>query len=497
MLLIGLPLFAAGMLGIFSGILVPMRKLPPHEYTQAVRAPAWFTVVIGVALVCLSILTLRQLPDSGDQIFIGTNGHPWLMVDAYTIWCSLLLGIVLAVTSWLPAARRSLVPRSLPPFALTLVVAGCLQFMLCSVQLRLIAWSWAAALLGVTALWIWLFRPARRWAAYEVPIVLLLAGMLGVIGLLWLNGLAHGEATTTVWSTLVSAPPRAVSGSTLLVLLAWLGPACYLPWWLWNRREEQAMVWLPAALSLAVVGVLTLTRLIYFSFPVIDTGSVQLLGLEHLFFVKRLFGWVLGWGALALFVGAGWLAYPVVLRREMHTGILRPLTLVISGMLLIGLGVGYQNQYVSAVIGVLWLQFAWVGLLCVWLTAGGLLPALQTTERPERLTLGVSLSLALISIAVIPPTPGYRSFAVFAAPLYRFGLPAVLVILAMVIAAVSTGLLLPRWYHSQASPIRREGVGWGIIGPFALTLALLVCGLLAGQLTPLFKLIAQSLLQAL
>ncbi|MHB9024262.1 MAG: hypothetical protein ACYC7E_08810 [Armatimonadota bacterium] len=496
-MLIGLPLLAAGMLLAFAGLLVPLRKLPSHEYLQAVRAPAWFAVAIGLGLICLAILSLRLFPPSGDQIFIGSDGRfPWFMVDAYTAWGSLLLGIVLAVASWLPAARRSLVPHSLAPFTLTLVVAWCAQLMVSAVQLRILAVAWLIAALVAAALWSWLYRPARRWAAYEVPLVLLLAGVLGTIGLCWLNALVHGETTTSIWSALLFAPPRAVSAALLLVLLAWLGPACYLPWWLWNRREEQAMVWLPAALLLATAGVLTLARLVLFAFPVIGIGNDQLPELEHIFFARRLFGWVLGWGALALCIGAGWLASSVILRRETHTGILRPLALVFAGMLLLGIGTGFQHQSIGVVTGVLWLQLTWVGLLCVWLVTGGLLPALLSTEHAERATLAVCLAAALASVALIPLTPGYRTFVLVFTPLQRFGVPQALVILVMAVAAISAALLLPRWIRTQVSPIRREGVGWGILGPFALTLGLLSCGLFAGQLSPLLETVARYLLQA-
>ena len=85
------------------------------------------------------------------------------MVDAYTLWGSALLGSVLLVTAWVPAARRSLVPRSAGPFIIILSLTWAALIMLFGVQLPVILVGWLAVLAGVIGLWCFLYRPWRQW----------------------------------------------------------------------------------------------------------------------------------------------------------------------------------------------------------------------------------------------------------------------------------------------------------------------------------------------
>lgn len=496
--IIWLPLLAAVVLMCYPLALALIRRLPAHEYEQAVRAPAWLAVITGAGLLLLSILALARMPLDGEQVFIGfPSSSPLLMVDAYTLWASALLGAVLAVAAWVPAARRSLVPHSIWPFIVILLLTWTALLMLCGVHLKITLLGWLALLGGVIGLWAFLFRPQGRWHQLEPALVLLLAGILGGSGLLWLLQLAHGDILTNLWSNLLSASPRATNGLVLLLALGWLGPAVYLPWWLWTRRDEQAMVFLPAALLLAVVGPLTLVHVLFLSFPVSGTELTQLVPeAKPLFLVRNVLGWLLAWGLLALLTGAGWLACLVVQYRKAHPGLLRPLVLVSTGLLLLGIAGGLLGQRGNGLLGMLWLQLAWVGSLGIWPAANGLLPALTRNERGERATVLLSCWLALAALVAVPWLPGYRGLAALWGVLSQAAMPPGLIVFALIVTALSAGYLLPRWAATQQADTPHPGVGWGIIAPFAMAFCLVACGLLASQFHTLFALIRQSLLQA-
>ena len=473
-----------------------LRALPEHEYVQTERAPAWFAVAIGAGLTVLSLLALTALPHEGDQVFIGFSAtSPLLMVDAYTLWGSALLGVMLAVASWVPAARRSLVPHSTWPFSIILLLTWASLLMLFGVQLRVILLGWLAVLGGIIGLWWYLFRPQRNWFHFEIALVLLLSAILGGSGLLWMLRLTHGEILINLWSTLLSASPRATNGVVLLLAIGWLGPAAYLPWWLWMRREEESMVFLPAALLLATVGHLTLVHVLFLSFPAASAAFRQATGVEYLFLVRQVLGWLLAWGLLALLMGAGWLAYITIQQHKVRISSLRPLTLVATGMLILGVAGGLLAQGAQGIIGLCWMQLTWVGVIGIWLSAGGLLPVLASAERPERRTVQVALWVALVTLAALPPLAGFHGLAALWSALNQAAIPPALIVFTLVVTGLCTALLLPRWVAAQQAETPRAGVGWGILAPFLLALVLVACGLLSRQLTPGFELIKQSLLQ--
>ena len=492
------------MLGLFALLLRPLRHIPAHEYDQLLRAPAWLLTVIGGGITLCSLGALAQVAHGDAQVFYGsTRGVTLLLGDAYTFWGSALLGVVLATSSWAPAARRTLVPRALPYFLLVLLLAWLALLLLFSVQLSLTLLSWLLLLGGVVVLWAWLYRPLWRWEFMEVPVVLALAGVLGCLGLARLHFAAPATDLTGLWTVLLSSSAPSTHLALLLVLLGWLGPAVYLPWWAWQRREEVTLIWTPAALLLAVTGVLALIRLVCFAFP--NGGGAllaQLPGIDPLTLIKRLLSWVAGWGMIALLLGAGWLALNVTVRRRAARGMLHPLTLAAAGLLLLALSAGLFGLIAEggprrdeALTGLLWLVPTWAGALVIWLTAGRLLSVLTRYERAERLVLQAALWGALAALVALPPSSGFRGVQAVYHTWRQAGTSPLLIIILLALVALSAGLQVPAWCRSRAADTPHPGAGWGIIAPFLLALLLVSSGLLAGPLAPLFTLIRQSLLQ--
>ena len=504
LMLLALPVLAAGMLGLFAVLLRPLRKIPAHEYEQLVRAPAWLVTMIGVGITLLSLVALVQVARGDAQVFYGsTRGVTLLMGDAYTFWGSALLGAVLATAAWAPAARRTLVPRALPYFLLLLLLTWCALLLLFSVQLPLTVLSWLLLLGGVVVLWAWLYHPPWRWEFMEVPVVLGLAGVLGCLGLSRLHAMAPSADLSGLWNVLLASSASSMHLALLLVLLGWLGPAVYLPWWVWRRSEEVTLIWTPAALLLAVSGVLALIRLVFFAFPVGGGGVLaQLPGVDQLTLIKRLISWVAGWGIIALLLSAGWLVVNVGRWRRAAWGVLQPLPLAAAGLLLLGLAAGLFGLVAEvgprrdqALNGLLWLLPTWAGALVICLTAGSLLSALTLRERTERRVLQASVWGALAALVALPPSSGFRG-VLADYPTWRIaGMSPRLVLLLLVLLAIGAGLQLPAWCRRRVAETPRAGTGWGIIAPFLFALLLVTGGLLAGPLSPLFTLIRQSLLQ--
>lgn len=491
------------MLAIFAVLLGPLRRLPTHEYVQLERAPAWLTVVVGGGILLISLLALRQLQAQEAQVFIGLHRRgALLMADAYSLWGSALLGAVLAVAAWVPAARRSLLPKAIPCFLLVLVLAWCSLLLLFSVQIGVTLVSWLLLLAGVLMLWALLFRPGWRWEQLEVFVLLSLAGILGGIGLLWLRTLTQGYDLTNMWNALLTVSPRAVNGVILLLAIAWLGPAVYLPWWLWARRDAATTVWIPASLCLSVAGVLAFTRVLFFVFPAGGGDITQLPGVEHLYMVKHILHWMLAWGFFSLLLGAGWLVYASV-RRVTPTAMFRPIVLLASGLLLLGIAggalglTGEQQQTVrSAMTGMLWIIPTWAGAITVWLAVGNLLPQLTHHERSERIVLYGALGMATAALLAVPPTTGFYGIRTLWSSWGQFGASPAIILISLLVALCCIGWQLPRYLSTQVAASSHPGTGWGVIGPFAFAFVLLAAGVLAGPLAPLFSLIRISLLQA-
>ena len=485
------------MLAVYPLVLKALRGLPPDEYAQALRAPAWFTVVIGGALSLLALWALRVMASSpgGAQVLVGLPGQgALLMADAYTLWSCAILGAALAVGAWVPAARRSLIRPSLLPFPIILLLTWLAQLMLCSLRVPVALVCWLLILMGVGVVWYLLFRPRRQWQALEMPLVLLLAALLSTIGLLWLHRLSHGETLADAWVMLLSANPQATNGAALLLVLGWLGPAIYLPWWLWTRRDEASMLWLPAALVTVIAAQFALVHILYLAFPPASDEIVKAAGIHPLFLIERTLGWMTAWGLLALLAGSGWLAYVAVMRLQPTVARLRPLALVAAGVLLIGISMGLQGQQQGGMHGLLWLQLAWASMLCVWLAAGGMLTALAPTEQAERTTVQIACWLSLLTLIAMPPGPGYRGLAALWEPMQTHSVPRALIVLTLVVAGMCAGAALPRWFAQQTVPTPRPGAAWGILGPFLLAFVILLLGFFSLRLTPLLDMIGRSLL---
>ena len=484
-----------GILACFPLLRALARQLPADEYAQAQRAPAWFIVVIGATLALLALLALHEMPPGGDQFFIAwPHGGAMLMIDAYTLWATALLGGALAVGAWVPAARRS-APEAVAPAVLVLALTWFALLMLYSANLRGTLCWWLALIAGVIGAWVMLYRPRWNWLEFEVPLVLALAGLLGAIGLGWLSAMAPQDVLTRIWSALLFTSPKSTNIAILFLVLGWLGPAVYLPWWCWMRREEQAVIWLPAALVLTLAGNLTLVHVLFLAFPAENPFFSNLAHIEHLFLIKRLLGWMLAWGLMALLVGAGWLSYTAMTKRGREPMALRPLALVAAGVMLLGVSTGLQAA--QGIAGLLWLQLTWACTMVVWLSAGALLPALTLEEGGERGILLTALWLSLAAIVALPPTPGFLGCAALWAAMLQLGVPQPLVVISLIAGGLSAAVILPRWALGQRALVPRPGAGWGIIGPFTLAFALIACGFLAPRFDPLLSLIRQSLLQTI
>jgi len=494
-MLVWLPLLGAVMLALFPLVLRKLPGLPPDEYTQALRAPAWFTVVIGGSLSALSLsaLSAMSLPAGGDRVFTSVLGLP-IMVDAYALWSNAILGAALAVGAWVPAARRSIMPSPLFPYPIVLLLAWLAQIMLFSFHYSVILCGWLLLLAGVAGLWFMLFRPRRR-RDLELPLALALVVLLSAIGLLWLNGLAHRDSLMNAWSILSVADPRATNGIVLLLALGLLGPSIYLSWWLWPRRDERTMVWLPAVLPASVAAQSAFIHVLYLTFPPAGEELQRAAGVAPFFLIDRALGWITSWGLLALLAGSGWLVFHAVMRSAPKVGRLRPLALVAAGVLLLGISVGVQSQQQGGISGLLWLQLSWMGITCVWLASGGMLSALATAEQSERTMVQIACWMSLLVLMAIPPGPVYRGLAALWEPMKELSVPRVLVAFTLVVAGLSAGFALPRWFAQQAAPTPRAGAAWGIIGPFLLAFLLVALGVFGWLMSPLLDVIGHSLRQ--
>lgn len=496
-IILSLPLLAAAVLALFALARRLLRALPAHEYEQAVRAPLWLVVTVGLGLAVLAAAGLAGLGDGGSEPYYNIGGQTQLFIaDAYAYWCVMLLGLVLAVAAWVPAARRSLGEHGFLTGTLLLLLTWCAVLLPFSVNFTVTLAAWAGLLLGTALLWLLLATPSWSSRAFLEPLIIFAAALLlGWPGLLWLRALGQDVLFTRLWSELITALPRAVQGSMLLVALAWLGPAAYLPWWAWPRRGERALAWLPAALLLAVAGPLALVRLFFFGFPAVGTALWQSLGLEYLFLVRDLLAWMLNWALIALLAGVGLMVYTLLRPAPDRDG-LRPLAFTATGVLLLGLVAGLYTQTVLGVAALLWALLAWAGTMTVLLAGGHLLDAQPPTARAERDALAGCLWIALAILCGVPPGPGYWALADGWSGLRHLSAPWPLIILALAATAVCGALQLPRWLRRRQPAEAFPGAAWGILGPFLLTLVLLAAGLLAVRLLPLADQVHRALTQA-
>jgi len=291
------------------------------------------------------------------------------------------------------------------------------------------------------------------------------------------------------------ADPRATNGVVLLLVLGWLGLSFYLPWWIWARRDEQAMVWLPVVLLVSVAAQSACIHTLYLAFPPAGKALQAAAGVTPFFLIDRTLGWMTAWGLLALLAGSGWLAFYAVMRSVPRVGRLRPLALVAAGMLLLGISVGLQGQTQGGISGLLWLQLTWVGIVSVWLAAGGLLSALSPAEQGERTTVQIACWMSLLVMMAVPLGPAWRGLVALWTPMKQLSVPGLLVVFTLVVAGLSAGFALPRWFTQQAALVPRPGAAWGIIGPFLLAFLLIALGLLGWHLSPLLEVIGRSLQQ--
>lgn len=484
--LICLPVLAIAVLALYALALLPLKNIPAHEYAQAVRAPIWLVVLVSGSLVPLALLALAAAPPGSYPAGVYLTSKSLLRVDGYALWGCAVLGAVMAVATWVPAARRSLRDHSLGPSLLLLALLWCAQLLLFCVRLETLLAVWMALLAGTALLWAWVGRPRWQWEDMEPLAILGVAMLCGWSGLDWLQGLTHGAPLADAWSEILIAAPRAASGAMLLVMFGWLGPAVYLPWWLGKRREEAVQAWLPAALVLAVGGPLALARLFWAIFPSLDLGAL----VERLFLVRNLLTWLQAWGVLALVLGAGWLVINVWRQRRNPVMALRPLPLAISGLMLLGLVMALQTQTTAGVAGLVWLLMAWAGSITLTLTAGNMLDALTPSGNTERMIVTVCAWAGIGWLAVaalLGLVSGWSSLTAIHAP-------AALILFAVLVTLVCAGILLPRWLRDRYATVPYPGASWGILAPFCLALLLAILAMLAGLMGPVMEAIKRGLI---
>lgn len=496
--LIWMPILAAGALALYPTLLAALRRLPAHEYEQAQRAPAWFTMALGAGLAVFALLALRGVLATDDQVFIGFPGRdPLWMADAYSLWSCFVLGLTVMLGAWLPGARRSLVPHSTWPFVGVLVLIWLAVLLIFGWQLSVIRICWVLLVLGVMLLWVLLYRPAIALLSLEVPIVLAIAGVCGVIGLTTLLTVAHNGELTGIWHQLLNASPKVTNFAVLFLTFGWLGLAVYLPWWLAIRRDEQAVVWLPAALTLSVVGVLMWPRLLVLAFPAGSPDFLQMTGVERLFLIREMLRWLSAWGMLALIGGVGWFGYLIAQRLRGLAVTLRPLAIVAGGLLLVNGAAAVEGQNGVSLTGLLWTQCAWLGFIGCWLAVEALLPLMTNNETGERTTLTIALVLALLTLLAIPPFPGFQALRMLWPALEAVHASPALILSTLILIGIEVAILIPAVLRQEVAPTRRPGVGWGILAPFGLALLLTITGLLAPVVSPVFEHISASLLQVM
>jgi hypothetical protein len=472
-----------------------VRRLPTHEVVQAERVPAWYSVLILGSLSALAVWALTLQAPTSARLFLGWRSTgPVVMADAFGLWAVALATGTQFIATWLPAARRSLVPHALVPFTLLAVHTGAMLLLLMSDTPRVALWAWLAQLVVASGLIWWLFH--RQWhrGHLELLLVLGVSAVLVAVGIGWLSHLSRGESWINLWSTFLAAPPRQTSLALLILCMGWLGPAVYLPWRCWAWHDPPSTVWLPVSLGLSVSGTLALTRALYFTLPGISVSSLPALGLELSALVGRVLGWLLAWGVLALFVGAGWQAALTWRRERPATG--HPLAFVAAGLVMIGLATGVHTHTLLGAQGVLWMLLAWALFLATWLTASHLLPELSVGERVERRTLETARLLGLLGLLALPPGPAFWGLAALWAPLDQIGAPRPLLLLALLLTLGTSGLMLWRERTGAAAPTRQDGVAWGILGPFLGAGCLVMCALLHFRVLPLLESVARALLQA-
>ena len=221
--------------------------------------------------------------------------------------------------------------------------------------------------------------------------IFLFATVLTSLGLFWLLKLAHGSDMLAMWSVLLSQSPQLVNSAVIFIIIGWLGLAVYLPWWIWGRREESALILLPMILAIAIVCVLSLVRVIFLLFPAGGDDVTRLPGVENIFLIERIIGWLFFWGILAILMGSCWLCVLSIRQRIKEFIHLKPLSLVISGVLLLTLAGGLAGQFAGnlaqrdiAMTGMLWGILAWCGITTIWLTAGNLFNVMTLREQGER-----------------------------------------------------------------------------------------------------------------
>lgn len=503
-ILVLLPLLGAGVLMIFSAILPALRRLPTDEYEQLFRAPAWLVVAIGGGMVLLSALGLSQMGERGSTAYFGWEvGKPLLMVDAYTLYGSALMGMVLSVSAWTPAARRSLLAHAQRNFILVLVTIWFALIMMLSIRIPVSITCFLLMVAGCLLLWTLLCRPRWHWEQMEFFFIFLFATVLTSLGLFWLLKLAHGSDMLAMWSVLLSQSPQLVNSAVIFIIIGWLGLAVYLPWWIWGRREESALILLPMILAIAIVCVLSLVRVIFLLFPAGGDDVTRLPGVENIFLIERIIGWLFFWGILAILMGSCWLCVLSIRQRIKEFIHLKPLSLVISGVLLLTLAGGLAGQFAGnlaqrdiAMTGMLWGILAWCGITTIWLTAGNLFNVMTLREQGERMTLTVACWIALVTLLGIPPTVGFYQYVSLWRTWQHEGSLPLLVGILLLIAVLSVSIRLPGWIKSQIATLPREGVTWGVIGPFAFAMLLVFVGLLNGSFNSLIIVIRLSLLQA-
>jgi formate hydrogenlyase subunit 3/multisubunit Na+/H+ antiporter MnhD subunit len=354
--------------------------------------------------------------------------------------------------------------------ALLLAAQGCLAACCLAADLILICFLLQLALLC----WWWLVQRDAPGAAGSLLSVTLFgsAAVLGGALLIWVR---VGDSSTAPLAMLLAAVEEsALARMGLLVLLGLLPLIGSLPasGWLPRVAEEAPGLSLAAALLLPVTGLCLMLRLLPGAM-----GPALVPGL----------------GAVALLLGAATLWWGAI--RSLLTGSLRHLaawlTIAQAGLFLIALGAAANADASSGIVRGAALQAlaAPAALAAVWLAAGTIRCRFGTDAIPELAGLvksaplaGVGLLVGGLSVAGLPPLPGFQVQRLVVSGLLGTHSYVALVALLGADALVAIGVLdtLRRILPEAGRPLSsRWGSPW-----LSASLALAVLAILAASVAP-------------
>ena len=471
--LLTLPFFAAACAGLF-----PRLSLPAHSEKEAEamrRGPFMLGALASVMGVALSVSLLpavfRAGPVTADYWWTKDLYHLRFQADSFTT--------PLAVVIWGVGLYLNMHLAGLPVLshphrraALLLVAQGGALGACLSADLIALFMFIGLALV---ALWLLVMlddaRAANRFFAMtHVGALMLLGGIL----LIWLRG--GDSAVTSLSYLLLSVEPNALGVMGLLVLVGTLPMvACFPAYgWLTDLAEAAPSTAMAPALLLPAVGGAMLLRLL--------PGSMVVALLPALAVVALLLGIAtLWWGAIRAWMSPG--------LRQLAAW----LTVAQSGYLVLAIGAMASPTASSEIVraAALHVLVAPLALAAVWGAAGSVRAEFGTDSIADLNGLlrkaplaTVALFLGGLSLAGLPPLPGFQVQRLLVSGLFHDGRLwfAVVIAAADLLVAVAVLDALRRIWLGEPPTAGRWASAW-LSGQLALaSLVLLAAGAGSGAL---------------